>query len=119
MRCVRRGLHDRRTGCRSKAVPQFVHQVAKRLDESSQTVNFQVKRLDGGAHKIMAQTVTNPLVSLTADQFIEVTSEMAFKMALADRKLKPADLMSEVRLVPNGWIALGQYQQQGYAYIAP
>ncbi len=40
-------------------------------------------------------------------------------LPLADRKLKPADLMSEVRLVPNGWIALGQYQQQGYAYIAP
>ena len=37
----------------------------------------------------------------------------------ADRKLKPADLMQEVKLVPNGWIALGAYQQQGYAYIAP
>jgi intracellular sulfur oxidation DsrE/DsrF family protein len=24
-----------------------------------------------------------------------------------------------VKLVPNGWIALGAYQQQGYAYIAP
>ncbi len=40
-------------------------------------------------------------------------------LPLADRKLKPADLMSEVRLVPNGWIALGNYQKQGYAYIAP
>ena len=40
-------------------------------------------------------------------------------LPLADRKLKPADLMQEVRLVPNGWIALGAYQQQGYAYIAP
>ncbi len=40
-------------------------------------------------------------------------------LPLADRKLKPADLMSEVKLVPNGWIALGTYQQQGYAYIAP
>jgi intracellular sulfur oxidation DsrE/DsrF family protein len=27
--------------------------------------------------------------------------------------------MQEVKLVPNGWIALGAYQQQGYAYIAP
>ena len=40
-------------------------------------------------------------------------------LPLADRKLKPADLMPEVKLVPNGWIALGAYQQQGYAYIAP
>ncbi len=40
-------------------------------------------------------------------------------LPLADRKLNPADLMQEVKLVPNGWIALGGYQQQGYAYIAP
>ena len=40
-------------------------------------------------------------------------------LPLADRKLKPADLMSEVKLVPNGWITLSAYQQQGYAYIAP
>ena len=40
-------------------------------------------------------------------------------LPLADRKLKPTDVMEEVKLVPNGWIALGAYQQQGYAYIAP
>lgn len=40
-------------------------------------------------------------------------------LPLADRKLKPSDLLPEVKLVPNGWIALGAYQQQGYAYIAP
>jgi len=40
-------------------------------------------------------------------------------LPLADRKLKPADIMQEVKLVPNGWIALGAYQHQGYAYIAP
>lgn len=40
-------------------------------------------------------------------------------LPLADRKLNPADLLQEVKLVPNGWIALGAYQQQGYAYIAP
>lgn len=38
---------------------------------------------------------------------------------LAARKLKPADVMQEVRLVPNGWISLVAYQQKGYAYIAP
>ena len=40
-------------------------------------------------------------------------------LPLESRKLKPADIMQEVKLVPNGWIALGTYQQQGYAYIAP
>lgn len=39
-------------------------------------------------------------------------------LPLADRKLRPADIMQEVKLVPNGWIALGTYQHQGYAYIA-
>lgn len=40
-------------------------------------------------------------------------------LPLADRKLNTARLMPEVKLVPNGWIALGAYQHQGYAYIAP
>jgi len=40
-------------------------------------------------------------------------------LPLADRKLNPANLMQEVKLVPNGWIALDAYQHQGYAYIAP
>jgi intracellular sulfur oxidation DsrE/DsrF family protein len=38
---------------------------------------------------------------------------------LASRKLKGTDLMTEVKLVPNGWIALANYQQKGYAYIVP
>ena len=38
---------------------------------------------------------------------------------LAPRKIKSQDLMQEVKLVPNGWIALAEYQRQGYAYIAP
>lgn len=40
-------------------------------------------------------------------------------LPLAPRKLNPKDLMSEVQLVPNGWIALATYQQKGYAYIVP
>ena len=40
-------------------------------------------------------------------------------LPLADRKLRAQDVMQEVKVVPNGWIALGAYQQQGYAYIAP
>ena len=38
---------------------------------------------------------------------------------LASRKLKGSELMQEVKLVPNGWISLANYQQQGYAYIVP
>ena len=38
---------------------------------------------------------------------------------LASRKLKGTDLMPEVKLVPNGWISLANYQQKGYAYIVP
>ena len=38
---------------------------------------------------------------------------------LEPRKLKTADIMPEVKLVPNGWISLVGYQQRGYAYIAP
>ena len=38
---------------------------------------------------------------------------------LASRKIDTKNLMPEVKLVPNGWIALAEYQRQGYAYIAP
>ena len=38
---------------------------------------------------------------------------------LASRKLKPADVMQEVKVVPNGWISLVAYQAKGYGYIAP
>ena len=38
---------------------------------------------------------------------------------LAPRKIDPKNLMQEVKLVPNGWISLAEYQRRGYAYIAP
>ena len=38
---------------------------------------------------------------------------------LAPRKIQAANLMPEVKLVPNGWISLVDYQRRGYAYIAP
>ena len=38
---------------------------------------------------------------------------------LAPRKIQAGNLMPEVKLVPNGWISLAEYQRQGYAYIAP
>jgi intracellular sulfur oxidation DsrE/DsrF family protein len=40
-------------------------------------------------------------------------------LPLADRKLKPADLMQEVKLVPNGWIALGAYHSRGTPISLP
>ena len=40
-------------------------------------------------------------------------------MPLASRKLKPADVMQEVKLVPNGWISLVGCQEKGYSYIVP
>lgn len=38
---------------------------------------------------------------------------------LPSRKLDPANVMPQVKVVPNGWIALVEYQHKGYAYIAP
>jgi intracellular sulfur oxidation DsrE/DsrF family protein len=38
---------------------------------------------------------------------------------LASRKLKPTDVMQEVKVVPNGWISLVNYQEKGYSYIVP
>ena len=40
-------------------------------------------------------------------------------LPLAPRKLKAADVMQEVKVVPNGWISLVNYQRQGYGYIVP
>ena len=40
-------------------------------------------------------------------------------LPLAGRKIRKEAVMSEVKVVPNGWIALTQYQARGYGYIAP
>jgi intracellular sulfur oxidation DsrE/DsrF family protein len=40
-------------------------------------------------------------------------------LPLPSRKIDKADVMPEVKVVPNGWIALVAYQQKGYADIAP
>lgn len=40
-------------------------------------------------------------------------------LPLAPRKLNATHVMSEVKVVPNGWISLAQYQHRGYAYIVP
>jgi intracellular sulfur oxidation DsrE/DsrF family protein len=48
-----------------------------------------------------------------------VVAVVQCNLPLAERKLDPKQLMQEVKLVPNGWIALTEYQHRGYAYIAP
>ena len=48
-----------------------------------------------------------------------ITAIEQCNVPLAERKLDPKNLMREVKLVPNGWIALAEYQNRGYAYIAP
>lgn len=40
-------------------------------------------------------------------------------LPLPSRKIDKADVMPEVKVVPNGWIALMAYEQKGYAYISP
>lgn len=51
------------------------------------------------------------------DQVIESAEQC--NLPLAQRKIQAKNLMPEVKLVPNGWIALAEYQRKGYAYIAP
>lgn len=40
-------------------------------------------------------------------------------LPLAPRKLSKDALAPGVKLVPNGWISLADYQRRGYGYIAP
>ena len=51
------------------------------------------------------------------DQVVESLEQC--NIPLGPRKIQPQNLMQEVKLVPNGWIALAEYQKKGYAYIAP
>jgi intracellular sulfur oxidation DsrE/DsrF family protein len=40
-------------------------------------------------------------------------------VSLPSRKLTPEGVMSDVKVVGNGWITLVSYQQKGYSYIVP
>jgi len=51
------------------------------------------------------------------DNIIESAEQC--NIPLEPRKIQAKNLMPEVKLVPNGWIALAEYQRKGYAYIAP
>ena len=69
------------------------------------------------ADRADALKIQSIIRSLRAAKGVEGVEQC--NIPLAPRKLKPADLMQEVKLVPNGWISLAEHQQQGYAYIAP
>jgi intracellular sulfur oxidation DsrE/DsrF family protein len=48
-----------------------------------------------------------------------VDSVVQCAVSLPPRKLTPEGVMSEVKVVGNGWITLASYQQKGYSYIVP
>lgn len=67
--------------------PQIAHTAAARLDASSSRIRFVAKQLDSGKSKIVGTAVVGKLGGLTVEQFMDVTSEMAFKMRLVDQRL--------------------------------
>ena len=69
------------------------------------------------ADRTDALTIAAKLRDLRKANGVEAMEQC--NVPLASRKLKPADVMQEVKLVPNGWISLVTYQQKGYAYITP
>ena len=48
-----------------------------------------------------------------------VDSLVQCAVSLPPRKLSPEGVMSDVKVVGNGWITLSAYQRKGYAYISP
>ena len=48
-----------------------------------------------------------------------VDSLVQCAVSLPPRKLSPEGVMSDVKVVGNGWITLVSYQQKGYSYIVP
>ena len=69
------------------------------------------------ADRADAIKIAQKLRDLKAANGVEALEQC--NVPLASRKLKPEDLMQEVKLVPNGWVSLVGYQQKGYAYIVP
>ena len=69
------------------------------------------------ADRAEALQVRAKLKELKAAQGVESLEQCT--LPLAGRKIRKEEVMSEVKVVPNGWIALAQYQQRGYGYIAP
>ena len=79
----------------------------------TQTDLSRVKESDR-AEALQVRAKLRALASSGAVEAIEQCN-----LPVEQMKIKPADLMPEVKLVGNGWISLGAYQARGYAYIAP
>ena len=93
--------------------PRMVLAFRGGASQYTQTNLAMVKEAD----RAEALKVAQKLRELQKAQGIERLEQC--NVSLAPRKLSSADLMPQVRLVPNGWITLTTYQQQGYAYIVP
>jgi intracellular sulfur oxidation DsrE/DsrF family protein len=69
------------------------------------------------ADRADALKIQGMLRKMKQDQVVESLEQC--NLPLGPRKIQAQNLMQEVKLVPNGWIALAEYQKKGYAYIAP
>src|SRR5438270_321608 len=65
--------------------------------------------VDGNPKVLMAKLAN---IDTTRKQLIE--AGVTPHMVLTFRKINKADVMPEVKVVPNGWIALAAYQQKGF-----
>jgi intracellular sulfur oxidation DsrE/DsrF family protein len=94
-------------------VPKIVMTFRGQASYYTQTDLSLVKDTDR-ADTLKVQSLIRQLQKTGAVERIEQCN-----IPLAPRKIQARNLMPEVKLVPNGWIALAEYQRQGYAYIAP
>ena len=103
----------RRTLISEGVTPRFV--ITFRGDASfyTQADRARVRPEDREA----ADRVSAKLRELRAAPGVESLEQCS--VPLMARSLDPANVIPEVKVVGNGWIALAAYQRKGYAYIAP
>lgn len=69
------------------------------------------------ADRADALKIRAKLVALSKAEGVEGMEQC--NVPLGTLKLKKEDVLPEVKVVPNGWIALVAHQDRGYRYIAP
>lgn len=84
--------------------------------DASYFTNVDVSQIKE-ADRLDAARIAGKLQDLQKANGVEALEQC--NLPLASRKLRPSDVMQEVRVVPNGWISLVAWQQRGYAYIVP
>jgi intracellular sulfur oxidation DsrE/DsrF family protein len=67
--------------------------------------------------RAMGEKIAAKLKELRGAQGVDSLVQCA--VSLPPRKLTPEGVMSDVKVVGNGWITLVSYQQKGYSYIVP